>query len=78
MNKIAFGVRYLEGYINRFKFSDHNKDLKNSPYCHSVQSQIIRVKVGNALAQKKAHLIPCTVVLYDRGGTNQRTGWLRV
>ena len=27
-NEIAFGVRYLEGYINRFKFPGHTKDFK--------------------------------------------------
>jgi hypothetical protein len=38
-----------------------------------------RVKLGgNALAQKKAQLIPCTVVLYDKGGTNQRAACLWV
>ena len=31
---------------------------------------------GNALALKKAQLTPCTVVLYDKGGTNQRAGCL--
>ena len=78
-NEIAFGVRYLEGYMNRFKFPGHTKDFKNGTYCHSVQCQTTRVKVGgNALAQKKAQLIPCTVVLYDKGGTNQRAGCLRV
>ena len=78
-NEIAFGVRYLVGYINRFKFPGHTKDFKNGTYCHSVQHQTARVKVGgNALALKKAQLIPCTVVLYDKGGTNQRAGCLRV
>ena len=57
-----------EGYINRFKFPGHTKDFKNGTYCHSVQRQTTRwrVKVGeNALALKKAQLIPFTVVLYD-------------
>ena len=33
---------------------------------------------GNALAQKKTQLIPCTVVLYDKVGTNQQAGCLQV
>ena len=79
VNEIAFGGLYLEGYINRFKFLGHTKDFKNGTYCHSVQCQTIREKVRrNALAQKKTQLIPCTVVLYDKGGTNQQAGYLRV
>ena len=71
-NEIAFGVCYLEGYINRFKIPGHTKDFKNGTYCNSVQCQTTRVKVGgNGLAQKKAQLIPCTVVLYEKGVTNQ-------
>ena len=36
------------------------------------------VKVGgNALTLKRAQLIPCTVVLYDKGGTIQWAGCLR-
>ena len=31
---------------------------------------------GNALAEKQAQLIPCTVVLYDKGGTIQRADCL--
>ena len=31
---------------------------------------------GNALAQKQLQLIPCTMVLYDKGGTIQRAGCL--
>ena len=70
-NKIAFAIRYLEGYTKRFKIY--------GSYCHSVQCQSTRVKVGgNALALKKAQLIPCTVVLYDKGGKKQRAGFLRV
>ena len=53
--------------------------LKNGTYCHSVLHQTTRVKVrGNALALKKAQLIPCTVVLYDKRGTIQRAGCLGV
>ena len=65
--------------MNKLKFPGHTKDFKNGTYCHTVQHQTTRVKVGgNALALKKAQLIPCTVVLYDKGGTNQRAGCLRV
>ena len=62
----------LSGRIyTSLKFPGHTKDFKNCTYCHSVQHQTARVKVGgNALALKKAQLIPCTVVLYDKGGTN--------
>ena len=79
-NEIAFGIHYLEGYMNIFKFLGHTKDFKNGTYCHSVQCQTIRVKVGGGMPwpRKKAQLIPCTVVLYDKGGTNQRAGCLRV
>ena len=78
-NEIAFGVHYLEGYIKIFKISGYTKDFKKGTYCHSVKCQTTRVKVGgNALAQKKAQLIPCTVVLYEKGGTNQRAGCLLV
>ena len=66
-NEIAFGVRYLERYMNRFKFPGNTKDFKNGTYCHSVQCQTTRVKVGeNSLVQKKEQLIPCTVVIYDK------------
>ena len=62
-NKIASGVIWND--INRFKFTGHTKDFENGTYCHSVQSQTTRVKVGgNALALKKVQLIPCTVFLY--------------
>ena len=29
---------------------------------------------GNALAQKQAQLIPCTVLFFDKGGKIQRAG----
>ena len=32
---------------------------------------------GNSLALKKAQFIPCTLVLYDKEGKNQRAGCLR-
>ena len=77
-NEIAFGVRYLEGYINSFKFPGHTKDFKKwylLPLCPTPDKS---ESGGNALALKKAQLIPCTVVLYDKEGTNQRAGCLRV
>ena len=78
-NEIAFGVCYLEGYINRFKFPGHTKYFKKCyllPLCSMPDNK--SEGRGNALAQKKAQLIPCTVVLFDKEGTNQHAGFLRV
>ena len=41
-NEIAFGDRYLEGYMNRFKFPGHTKGFKYGTFCHSVQCQTTR------------------------------------
>ena len=70
----------LSGRIyTRFKFPGHTKDFKNGTYCHSVQRQTTKSESGGeCLGPEKAQLIPCTVVLYDKGGTNQRAGCLRV
>ena len=45
-NKITFGVIWKDLHINRFKFLGHTKDFKNGTYCHFVQNQTTRVKVG--------------------------------
>ena len=37
-----------------------------------------KLKKGECLGPKKAQLIHCTVVLYDKGGTIQWAGCLRV
>ena len=73
INEKAFGVRYLVGYINRFKISGSYQRPKKwylLPLCPMPDNK--SESRGECLAQKKAQLIPCTVVLYDKGGTNQR------
>ena len=78
-NKIAFGVHYLVGYINRFKNFGLYQRLKKwylMPLCPMPDNK--SESRGNALAQKKTQLIPCTVVLYDKVGTNQQAGCLQV
>ena len=50
----------------------HTKDAKMVPALALSYDRQQKVKSrGNALAQKQAQLIPCTVVLYDKGGTIQ-------
>ena len=68
-NELAFGVRH-HGINNKISGSYQRLEkwylLSLCPMPDNKSESR-----GNALAQKKAQLIPCTVVLYDKGGTTQ-------
>ena len=67
---------HFRGFINSFKLPRHTKDIKNCTNYYSVLRRTMRIKAGNALDLKRAQLIPCAVVLLNKGDKIQQAGCL--